>query len=214
MPQTNNLHILPLDTLVALDVWRRIKPLSDPNSRQVTLLWTPVSLFLSKCYFADKYWCHSSEYMSPQHDFCSIFMTTLFIACFWLSSRGEHPRLHCWVVAERPKLDHVEGRRANPCRGLHHVRTVWLHRQSCSQHRLQHRSSHHHLTEEQWRWATPISWNCWKFEAIVMWTPAKHKAYLSENITFPTTFFLRVDLFISWMSRKFMNGLLQNVVVN
>lgn len=40
----------PLDPAVTLDVWRRINQLSDPHSRQLTLLWTPVNnaVFLRK----------------------------------------------------------------------------------------------------------------------------------------------------------------------
>lgn len=34
---------LPLDPAVTLDVWRRINQLSDPHSRQLTLLWTAVN---------------------------------------------------------------------------------------------------------------------------------------------------------------------------
>lgn len=39
-----------LDPAVTLDVWRRINQLSDPPSRQLTLLWTPVNIagFLCK----------------------------------------------------------------------------------------------------------------------------------------------------------------------
>lgn len=35
--------MLPSDPLVTLDVWRRIKQLSDPHSRQITLLWVPLN---------------------------------------------------------------------------------------------------------------------------------------------------------------------------
>lgn len=40
----------PLDPAVSLDVWRRIKQLPDPHSRQLTLLWMPVNIagFLRK----------------------------------------------------------------------------------------------------------------------------------------------------------------------
>lgn len=35
-------HGLSSGPLVTLDVWRKIKEQSDSNSRQVSLLWTPV----------------------------------------------------------------------------------------------------------------------------------------------------------------------------
>lgn len=48
------LMCFPLDPEVTLDVWRRIKQPSDPHSRQLTLLWTPVNNagFLRKTYDA------------------------------------------------------------------------------------------------------------------------------------------------------------------
>lgn len=66
VPLTINLHVLSSDPLVTLDVWRTIKQLFDPNSRQVKLLWTPVNLFL-----------FSSEYCrdKPQVQFFSSYVT-------------------------------------------------------------------------------------------------------------------------------------------
>lgn len=41
----HSVFMLSSGPLVTLDVWRTIKQLFDPNSRHVTLLWTPVNLF-------------------------------------------------------------------------------------------------------------------------------------------------------------------------
>nr|XP_046243960.1 leukemia inhibitory factor receptor [Scatophagus argus] len=80
----------PTHPLVTLDVWRRIKQLSDPNSRQVTLLWTPVRFklvcFPPNVLLWQKYWCDSKQTLSdlirainvPLHELCPSFHDLLF----------------------------------------------------------------------------------------------------------------------------------------
>lgn len=152
--------MLSSDPLVTLDVWRRIKQLSDPNSRQVTLLWTPVRLFRSLSVLLQMFYFGTNFGVIADKLFVwfkGIYVTTawtfppLFLAC---SSHGKHPRLLSSVVAGRPKLDQDEGQWTNPGRGLHRSRAVWLHCAGCSPHRVHHPCSHHCPTEGRWRWAT------------------------------------------------------------
>lgn len=90
----------------------------------------------------------------------------------WLSSHGEHPRLHDSMVTGRWKQDRVEEQWTNPGGGLHRSRRVWHHCAGSSPHGALWPSSHHCITDGWQRWRTLLEllvfvqvqpwlhWNC------------------------------------------------------